>query len=462
EFRTLPTPSGVSTDRADSERFFGQDEQFFLNQNLVVSFDLFKGNTAFKPFDWRVRGTLIGNINYLDVRENGVVNADVRRRTDRTDGRASLQEIFVEMKLADLSPNYDFVSIRAGLQPFLSDFKGFVYNDTNLGVRLFGDFSSNRNQFNLAFFDQREKDTNSGLNRFQGRDYQRVLIANFYRQDFLVKGYTTQLSVHQLWDDASLQFDRNMFLVRPDPTGSFRPHDIEATYLGWTSFGHYERINIDHAFYYVTGHDSKNPIAGRAQQIDAFMAALELSYDRDWIRPKISYFFASGDGDPADNKARGFDAIFDNPNFVGGGLSFWNRQAIRLALPGVALVNRGSLLPDLRSSKEQGQPNFVNPGIHIFNVGVELEITPKLTTILNASYMMFETTDTLEFLLFQKPISREIGWDTSIGIRYRPFLNNNVVILAGVSTLFPGGGFSDIFATRRNFYVAFSNVTLLF
>ncbi|MEW6297442.1 MAG: Ig-like domain-containing protein [Thermodesulfobacteriota bacterium] len=461
ETRTVPTPSAVSSARPGAERFFGDDLQFFYNQNLVLSLNLFKGSTAFKPFDWQIKGTLIGNINYLDVRETGVVNADVRRGTDRLDGIAALQEMFAEVKLADLSPNYDFLSVRAGIQPFNSDFKGFVFSDSNLGIRIFGDFESNRNQFNLAFFDRLEKDTNSGLNRLDSRG-QRVLIANFYRQDFLVKGYTTQFSLHHFWDDKSLKFNNNSFLARPDPIGSFTPHDIEATYFGWTSFGHYGRLNIDHAFYYVTGHDSKNPIAGRSVTIDAFMGALELSFDRDWIRPKVSYFYASGDSDPADDEARGFDSIFDNPNFAGGGFSFWNRLEVRLALPGVALVNRGSLVPDLRSSKEQGQPNFVNPGIHIFNTGVELELTPKLTTLFNVNYLMFDTTDTLEFVLFQKPISREIGWDVSVGARYRPFLNNNVIFLAGFATLFPGGGFSDIFATRSNLYLGFTNLTLLF
>jgi hypothetical protein len=461
ETREIPTPSAVSSERPGSEQFFGRDTQFFYNQNLTLSADLFKGSTAFKPFDWRIRGTLIGNINYLDVQERGIVNADVRRGTSRLDGIPALQEMFAEVKLADLSPNYDFISVRAGIQPFSSDFKGFVFSDSNLGIRIFGSTASSRNQFSLAFFDQLEKDTNSGLNRLWTRG-QRVLIANFYRQDFLVKGYTTQLSLHQLWDDTSFKFDNNSFLVRPDPIGSFTPHDIQATYFGWTSFGHYRRLNIDHAFYYVTGHDSKNPIAGRSVTIDAFMAALELSVDINWIRPKVSYFFASGDSDPSDDEARGFDAIFDNPQFAGGGLSYWNRLAVRLALPGVALVNRGSLLPDMRSSKEQGQPNFVNPGIHIFNTGVEFEVTPKLTTLLNLNYLMFDTTDTLEFVLFQKPISREIGWDLSVGARYRPFLNNNVIFLAGFATLFPGGGFSDIFATRSNLYLGFTNLIMMF
>ncbi len=461
EYRTVPTPSGVSADRAGSVPFFGKREQFFVNQNFVLSADLFKGDTAFKPFDWRVKGTFISNINYLDVQENGIVNIDVREGTDRTDGITSLQELFVEVKLADLSPNYDFVSVRAGLQPFNSDFRGFVFTDTNLGARMFGNYESNRDQFNLAFFDRREKDTNSGLNTSDSRQ-QRVLVANFYRQDFWVKGYTIQFNVHHLWDDESLHFDENDFLARPDPVGSFKPHEIKATYWGWTGSGHVRRFNIDHAFYYVIGEDDLNPIAGREVDIRGYMAALEWSYDRDWFRPKVSYFYASGDNDPIDDEARGFDAIFDNPAFAGGGFSFWNRLGIRLAGTGVTLVNRGSLLPDLRSSKEEGQPNFVNPGIHLFNAGMDLELTPKLKAVLNANYLRFDDTRVLEFLLFQAPIREEIGWDLGIGIRYRPFLNNNVILLAGLAGFLPGRGFKDIYESGRTLYSGFTNLTLTF
>lgn len=461
EYRTLPTPSGVSADRAGKKSFFGEPEQFFFNQNFVLSADLFKGDTAFKPFDWRLKGTLIFNLNDLEVKENGIVNIDVRKGTARTDGIVSLQELFAEVKLADLSPNYDFVSVRGGLQPFNSDFRGFVLTDTTLGVRLFGNYESNRDQFNLAFFDRLEKDTNSGLNRFDRRD-QQVLVANFYRQDFGFKGYTIQASVHYLQDDASFHFDENNFLVRPDPVGKFQPHEIDAIYYGWTSSGHIGRFNIDHAIYVVEGEDDLNPTAGRTVEIRADMAALELSYDRDWFRPKVSYFYASGDDNPTDARGDGFDAIFDNPAFAGGGFSFWNRLGVRLTGTGVTLVNRGSLLPDLRSSKEEGQPNFVNPGIHLVNAGVDIELTPKLKGILNVNYLEFDETEVLEFLLFQSPIRREIGWDLGVGIRYRPFLNNNVILLSGLSGFFPGDGFKDIYESGNMLYSAFTNMTLTF
>src|SRR6185436_14120626 len=260
ESRTLPTPSGVSADEPESVGFFGKENQNFFNQSVIVSGDLFEGLTTFKPVEQRVKITLIGNLNHVRVEENGVVKPDVRRGTTRTDGQVALQELFYERKLLDLGPNYDFLSLRAGSQPFVSDFRGFVFNDTNLGVRLFGNFDRNRFQYNLALFDRLEKDTNSGLNTFEFRD-QKVLIANFYWQDFFFNGYTQQFSIHHFRDDATLKYDENGVLVRPAPVGAATPHEVQATYLGEAGLGHIGRFNVDHAVYFVFGTDSLNPVA---------------------------------------------------------------------------------------------------------------------------------------------------------------------------------------------------------
>jgi hypothetical protein len=470
EGRQLPTPSGVSTDRPGSFSFFGHDGQTLGIEQIAVSADLFKGDTAFKPIQWRLKATVVANLNYLRVAENAVVRPDVRDGTTRTRGFLALQELYGEWKLKDLSPNYDFVSVRAGIQPFSSDFRGFVFTDTNLGVRLFGNDHSNREQYNLAVFDRLEKDTNSGLNTFDWRHSQ-VAVANLYCQDFLTPGYTAEASVHYLRDEADFHFDKNGFLVRPDPVGSALPHKVDAVYFGIAGSGHVGWINVEDAFYYVTGRDSLNPIAGPARlgrnegdQVDvrAFMGALELSIDRDWYRPRLAYFYASGDGDPLDRKARGFDSIFDNPAFAGGGFSFWNRMGIGLAGTGVSLVSRGSLLPDLRSSKEEGQPNFVNPGLHLASAGLDMDLTPKLRASLTANYLRFDKTETLELLLFQSQIHREIGWDLSAGLRWRPYLNQNVVVVGGVAVLLPGKGFVDIYEKDSPLFAAFTNLVLSF
>lgn len=470
EARTLPTPSGVSAANPRSFRFFGDDAQGVFVQNVIVSGDLFQGDTTFQPVQQRVKATLVANLNHVRVEENAILKPSARRGSERTDARISLQELFYERKLRDLTPNYDFVSFRAGIQPFSSDFRGFVFTDTNLGFRLFGNYAANRYQANLAIFDRLEKDTNSGLNIFHEFREQRVAIANFYWQDFLRKGFTQQFSIHHVRDDASTKYDRNGFLVRPAAIGVARPHDIQATYIGAAGLGHIGRINIDHALYYVFGRDSLNPIAGPDPElrrgdsvhINAGMAALELSYDRDWLRPRIGFFYASGDRNPRDRNARGFDSIYDAPSFAGGGFSFFNRMGIRLAQTGVSLVERGSLLPSLRSSKDEGQPNYVNPGLQLATIGLDADLTPRLKAIFTANYLRFDAVQPLEEVLFQSNIRKDIGFDLSVGARYRPFLNNHVIIVGGAAALLPGKGFKDIYETDNALYHAFMNVVLTY
>jgi hypothetical protein len=266
---------------------------------------------------------------------------------------------------------------------------------------------------------------------------------NYYRNDFVFPGYNTQLSFHYNRDQASEKFDNNHFLVRPDPVGVYSPHRVDAYYLGWVGNGHINRYNINHALYYVTGLDELNPLAGSPQTISAFMGALEVSYDRDWARFRASYFFASGDSDPNDDRATGFDTIMDNPNFAGGEFSYWNRQQIRLF--GVNLVQRQSLVPNLRSSKFQGQTNFVNPGLHLLNAGFDADLTPKVKWINNANYLWFHQTATLETYTFQSDIRSQIGLDLSSGIEYRPWLNNNAIVVGGISGLVVGQGFQDLY-----------------
>ena len=173
------------------------------------------------------------------------------------------------------------------------------------------------------------------------------------------------------------------------------------------------------------------------------MAAVELSYDRDWMRFRTSFFYASGDDNINDDRATGFDTILDVPNFVGGEFSYWNRQAVRLF--GVNLVNRFSLVPDLRSSKIQGQSNFVNPGLFIFNIGNDMELTPRLRLIGNANWLWFDETNVLEQFTFQSDIDHHIGTDLSLGVEYRPLLNDNILMIGGVSSLIPGDGFKDLY-----------------
>jgi hypothetical protein len=458
--RRVPVTSNVSSARPGSSDFFGKGEQFALSETFRFSFDLFHGDTSFRPVDWRIRVTPAVNVNYLNARELGIVNVDVRDGTTRLDSHAGLQEAFVEYKIRDLSPNYDFLSVRAGIQGFSSDFRGFLFVDEQPGVRLFGNLRSDRWEYNLAYFNFLEKNTNSGLNTLQPR-HQQVIVANLYIQDFFKPGYTTQFSIHYNKDDASIHYDDNGFLARPAPVGIFQAHNVRAAYLGWTGNGHFGRINVNHAFYQALGTDDLNPIAGRSVTINAQMAAAEVSLDKDWSRYKVSAFFASGDGNPRGSRATGFDSIVDVPEFAGGIFSFWNREGIRFTGTGVALTSPNSLLPSLRTNKEEGQANFVNPGMFILNAGADFNLTPKLKSLVNVNYLRFERTAPLELLLFESPIHNTIGVDTSLGFQYRPPLSENIVIIGGASALSPGQGFRDIYSGKTLFSL-FANVRFQF
>lgn len=465
--RRVPSPSGVSAAEPGSSAFFGRGEQAFFDQTFRVSFDLFHGDAGFKPVDWRIRITPEISLNNLAVRELGIVSPDVRNGTSRFDTHIGLQEAFAEVKLADLSPNYDFVSARAGIQQFNSDFRGFLFVDEQPGLRIFGNLHSDKIQYNVAYFHFLEKNTNSGLNSFEDR-HQQVILGNVYLEDFFFPGYTAEFVVAYNKDDPSLHYDDNGFLVRPAPIGSVINqgvgpilHGIRVGYFGWLGSGHIGRLNLTHAFYQAVGEDTFNPIAAKPVTVNAQMAAAELSYDKDWIRYRVSAFYTSGDANPRDNRARGFDSIVDLPNFAGGIFSFWNREGIRLTGSGVQLTTPGSLIPSLRSSKEEGQANFINPGIFIANAGADFDITPKLRGFASVNYLRFERSEPLEYLLFESRIRHSIGTDVGLGIEYRPPLSENIVLTGGASALAPGSGFQDIY-TSRILFSLFGQAKLIF
>jgi hypothetical protein len=451
--RRLPVKSGQSTDKPDSLGFFGRGGQFFTAQTFRMTFDLFHGDTtAFRPVDWRIRVTPAVNLNYLLTRENQIVSPDVRFGTTRFDYHASLQEAFGEVKLKDLGPNYDFVNVRLGIQQFVSDFRGFIYADEQPGARIFGNLRSNRYQYNLAAFDLMEKDSNSGLNTFRrrGRD---VIIANLFMQDFFAKGYTAQVSYHFVRDNGRMHYDDNGFLVRPSPLGSIAKHRTDVNYFGFTGDGHIGPYNITNAFYEARGDDTFDQIAARKVDINAQLAAVEISRDYSYMRFRGSFFYASGDSNPRDGSARGFDSIVDAEAFAGGEFSFFNRESIRLTGTGIALTPGDSFLPDLRSSKDEGQSNFTNPGLYLYNAGADAKLTQSLKVVGNVNFLQFAHTQPLVFILQQNGIRRTIGTDASLGAIYRPFLSDNIILSGGAAVLVPGRGLRDFYTSQTLFSV---------
>src|SRR5260370_12249975 len=214
--RRVPSTSGVSEANPGSSTFFGHGEQEFVDSTLRFTLDLFHGDASFKPVDWRIRITPEISLNDLNVRELGIVGPDVRSGTNRFDTHLGLQEAFGEVKLHDLGPNYDFVSLRAGIQQFNADFRGFLLVDEQPAVRIFGDLHSDKIEYNAAYFQFLQKNTNSGLNTFDRR-HQQVVLGNVYLQDFFFLAYTAKFIPACTKHNHTTTYASNPFPFRPAP-----------------------------------------------------------------------------------------------------------------------------------------------------------------------------------------------------------------------------------------------------
>lgn len=472
EPRTFPIPVGVqTTEDPDRNDVFGNDFSQVFSQTFIAGFALLKGSTTFAPPTIEYRLTLAYNVNYVDVPERRVLFVEPSRDSERLDHFLGVQEAFVDYHFSQFDTDrFDFLSIRAGIQPFQSDFRGFLFNDQQLGVRLFGSRDNNRFQFNLGAFWRLEKDTNSGLNsvvKSPRDDF--VFVANAYRQDFLIPALTSQFTVvynmNREADD--IEIDDNGFPVRPALLGTLRGREYDVVYLGYNADGRIGRVNLTGSFYWALGEDRNSFFTDRQTDINAQFAAVEASYDRDWMRFRLSGAYASGDSDPYDDTEGGFDAIFENPVFAGADTSYWIRQTIPFAGGGraIAINGRNGILNSLRSSKEQGQSNFNNPGLILVGAGADFDLTPQFRLSANANHLWFENTATLQALRNEGSIPREIGFDLSAAAIWRPKANQNLVFRLSAAALLPGDGFQDLFDNlggEQRFYSILANVVLTY
>ncbi len=450
EPRSFPLPVAVQTGGKGSLDTFGRDGSIDLSQTVLLGASVFEGATAFKPPEIEFRLTVGFNWNYAEADERRILSIDSSKAPHRSDDFVGVQEAFVDYHIRDVSDRYDFDSVRVGIQPFSDDFRGFLFQDNQLGIRLFGDRDDNRWQYNLAAFAFLEKDTNSGLNDL-GQDLRHdyVMFANLYRQDFPTPGFTSQLTVAYNADREAtdIHYDKNGFPVRPALIGDDRPRDFDVVYLGYNGDGHFGRVNLTASAYAALGQDRNSIFTSKPADIRSWFAAAEPSYDFDWIRVKLSGLYASGDSKPHDNVETGFDAIYEDPLFAGADTSYWIRQAVPFAGGGqnVFLAGRNGVLADLRSSKDEGQSNFNNPGTILLGTGADFDVLPQLRLSANLNHLWFVNTAVLQTLRQEGTIPNDIGWDYSLAATYRPLMTQNIVFRASAAVLDPGAGFGDLF-----------------
>lgn len=458
EPRSIPTPVGLqSTTDPGSIDIFGDIDQSIFAQTFIVGAVYYQGNTVFRPPDYEYRLTLAFQYNRVEVDERRFLNINPAfDESTREDHHMGVQEFFVDKHLRNVSTRFDFDSLRIGIQPFSTDFRGFLFQDLQFGARLFGNRDNNIYQYNLAWFRRLEKDTNSGLNDigagFRDDD---IFLANLYVQDWPRLGFFTQGTVvHNRNRENEFFFDENGFIARPSSLGIERPREYDVTYFGLNGDGHFGRLNLTASAYYAYGDQTPGVFVDRDTDIRAGFLAAELGFDMDWIRWRLSALYASGDDDAFDNESNGFDAIFENPVFAGADTSYWIRQTVPLiGGGGVLLTGRNSILPSMRSSRELGQSNFDNPGLKLLGLGADLDLTPETRLSFNVNAMQFDETGVLEAARNQGPIDEDIGIDASVALIWRPYMSQNIIVRLSAAGLFPGKGFKQLYGDDEHYSV---------
>lgn len=124
----------------------------------------------------------------------------------------------------------------------------------------------------------------------------------------------------------------------------------------------------------------------------------------------------------------------------------------------MALSGRNGILNSLRSSKDEGQSNFTNPGILLLGAGVDMDLLPELRLSLNLNDLYFDNTAVIETVRNQGGIDEHIGQDFSISLIYRPYMSQNVVLRASYSKLFAGDGFNALFPDEDPSYLLLNAV----
>ena len=254
----VPTPAPpVGGARPGENNVFGQYGRSLVSQTTIINLDLFKGDTAYKPPESssasRPPSTSITPMS----RSVGVINVDPaqgnRSRRLVPGAAGGLRRLSHPQRVGALR----FRFVRVGIQPFSTDFRGFLFQDNQLGVRFFGDRDNNRWQYNLAYFRRLEKDTNSGLNDI-GKQLRKddVFVVNVYRQDLPVPGFTSQLTFvrNTNHEGGEFYYDNNGFLVRPAADRDFTGYNYDVNYLGYNGDGHFGRVNLTVSAYWAFGH----------------------------------------------------------------------------------------------------------------------------------------------------------------------------------------------------------------
>jgi hypothetical protein len=398
-------------------------QQFFNSQTASIDAVLYEGDTIFRPPDYQLRLTPI--LNYSATSATGAATT--------TTTSVGAQALFFEKHLRDVSAHYDFDSIRIGIQPVTSDFRGFVFADQPLGIRLFGTRDNNIYQYSLGVFRRLPKNPARQNDLGAGIPNNDIVMGNLYIQNLGWQGLNSEAVV--IYDRSRSVGTRvNVGNGQPTFTSGAR-HDYDVVYLGYSADGHIGTWNLTGSAYEVLGRESEGVFTGTLSKVQATFAAMELSRDFDWIRVRASGLYASGDGNPTDGSSHGFDGINQTAIFAGTDSTFFIHQRVGLVANAIDLKQRDSLFPSLRSTTDTGESNFTNPGLELLGIGADLDLLPSLRVSMDVSHILFANTAPLVTLLARNDISRTVGTDASLDAIYRPFISQNIIARLSLAKL---------------------------
>ena len=98
-------------------------------------------------------------------------------------------------------------------------------------------------------------------------------------------------------------------------------------------------------------------------------------------------------------------------------------------------------------------------------VGGDFDLKPTLRLSVNANHLWFARTESLETLRQQANIAKDIGWDLSSSVTWRPKATQNVVLRLSGAVLAPGKGMKDLFGNTRGdsvYFTVLANAILSF
>ena len=156
---------------------------------------------------------------------------------------------------------------------------------------------------------------------------------------------------------------------------------------------------------------------------------------------------ASGDDDPADGDADGFDSIYDT-------ISVWGDNGIiiddRIHAGAMTVLRNNSAVPSMRDFDEAA--NFINPGVLAFNFGLLTNWTDKFATDTNLTYFEWDETGALG-----PGIGKHVGWEANVNGTYK--WTDYLSLTLAMAVLFTDDDMEDIYGDDENLYNLYLKVS---